>query len=167
VATIPEEATMTDDSRREPRRELLSRFGDVLKALRLFKNQSPPRVTVPYGTLHVLAGINDVSATGCHVKDLATRCALDPSTISRAVAALVRADLVRREADPTDGRASTLALTSHGSEVLDEVHSWYADQLAEALKGWSTEDLTALSLLLQRFNDDILSRFTKPLEAAR
>jgi DNA-binding MarR family transcriptional regulator len=148
------------------RRELLARVRDVLKAVRLFKNQTPPGPTVPHGTLGVLASMNGLGTTGCHVKDLAAHCALDPSTISRAVAVLVRDGLVQRAADPQDGRASTLALTSHGREVLDDTNAWYEDQLAEALKAWSTEDLAALSALLQRFCDDLMNH-TNPLEAAR
>ena len=154
---------MADDGARH---ELLARMRDVLKAVRLFKNQTPPRRTVPHGTLGVLAGIDGISTTGCHVKDLAAHCALDPSTISRAVAALVRDGLVQRAADPTDGRASTLALTPHGREVLDDTNAWYEDRLAAALKAWSTEDLAALSALLQRFCDDLMNH-TNPLEAAR
>ena len=151
---------------RGDRIELLARVRDVLKAIRLFKNQTPPSQPVPHGTLGVLVGIHGIGTTGCHVKDLAAHCALDPSTISRAVAALVRDGLVRRAADPSDGRASTLALTAHGRAVLDDTNTWYEEQLAEALKGWSTEDLATLSALLQRFSDDLMNRYN-PLEAAR
>jgi DNA-binding MarR family transcriptional regulator len=154
---------MADDSARH---ELLARVRDVLKAVRLFKNQTPPRPTVPHGTLGVLAGINGLDTAGCHVKDLAAHCALDPSTISRAVAALVRDGLVQRTADPADGRASTLALTPHGREVLDGTTAWYEHQLAEALKAWSTEDLATLSALLERFGNDLM-KHTNPLETAR
>jgi len=156
---------MTDDGSARP--ELMARVRDLLKAVRLFKNQTPPRPTVPTGTLGVLAGISGIGADGCHVKDLAAHCALDPSTISRAVAALVRDGLVRRAADPSDGRASTLALTPHGREVLDGTNAWYEEELAEALKGWTADDLATLSALLQRFCDDLMNRYTKPLEAAR
>ena len=149
--------------------DLLARLRDVLKAVRLLKNQAPQRHTVPSGTLCVLSSIDGITGadTGCHVKDLAAHCALDPSTVSRAVAALVRDGLVRRAADPTDGRASTLALTPHGRAALDDVTGWYDEELAAALKDWSTEDMAALSALLRRFSDDLTTRYTKPLEAAR
>lgn len=150
--------------------ELLARVRDVLKAIRLFKNHTPPHLAVPGGTFGVLASIDGISpgSAGCHVKDLAAFCALDPSTISRAVGALVREGLVRRAADPTDGRASTLALTPHGREVLGDVSAWYDEQLAAALKDWSPEDVAALSALLRRFCADLITRYhTNPLEAAR
>jgi DNA-binding MarR family transcriptional regulator len=147
------------------RHELLARMRDTLKAMRLFKNQIPPRhMAVPSGTLGVLATIDGLPPTvGCHVKDLAAACALDPSTISRAVAALVRHGLVRRQADPADGRASVLALTPDGRQALTDVHGWYDEQLASALKNWTDDDLTAFTAMLQRFCNDLLT----PLEAAR
>jgi DNA-binding MarR family transcriptional regulator len=152
------------------RHELLTRVREVLKAVRLLKNQAPHHQTVPSGTLGVLASIDGISpgSAGCHVKDLAAFCALDPSTVSRAVGALVREGLVRRTADPSDGRASTLALTPHGHEVLSDVSGWYDEQLAAALRDWSPEDMATLSALLRRFCADLMNRYhTKPLEAAR
>src|ERR1700742_2833233 len=43
----------------------------------------------------------------------------DPSTISRQVAELVQRGLVRREPDPSDGRASLLAITDAGRESCE------------------------------------------------
>jgi DNA-binding MarR family transcriptional regulator len=151
---------------------LLTCLRDLLKAMRLFKSTAPPRhLAAPGGTLGVLATIDDIGASaGCHVKDLALRNALDPSTVSRAVAALVGAGLVVRTADPSDGRASVLALTDRGRAVLTGLSSWYGDLLASALRDWSDEDLAAFAAMLQRFSDDLLrsaARRTSPLEAAR
>jgi DNA-binding MarR family transcriptional regulator len=155
---------------REAQRELLDRVQDVLKAMRLFKSQPAPRPpTVPAGAISVLATIEHVaSSDGCHSKELAAHCALDPSTISRAVAALVSAGLVQRAADPADGRASVLCATPRGREVLGEIFGWYEGRLSDALSGWNDEDLRLLAALLQRFSDDLLTRFNNPtLEAAR
>ena len=162
---------MMDDGGTAARHELLARIRDVLKAVRLFKNQQPtPHTAVLSGTLGVLATIEDIgSATGCHSKDLAAQCALDPSTISRAVAGLVRTGLVRRAADQNDGRASVLALTPQGREVLADVTGWYDERLADALSDWTVHDLNALAAMLQRFSDDLVARFdpNQTLEAAR
>ena len=143
------------------RHELLVRVRDVLKAVRVFRSHQPPGHTVvPAGTLGILAAIDGVGpATGCHGKDLAARCALDPSTVSRAVATLVRAGLVARAADPDDGRASVLLATPAGHAAVEDIAGWYAGRLAEALRDWSDEDLTTLTALLRRFSDDLLARF--------
>jgi DNA-binding MarR family transcriptional regulator len=164
---------MTDDAGPAARRELLARLRDTLKAMRVFKNRQPPQhLNAPGGTFGVLATIDDLRpGTGCHVKDLATACALDPSTVSRAVAALVRAGLVQRTADPVDGRASVLALTGRGHEVIDGATGWYDELLAEALHGWSGEELAAFGAMLQRFSRDLIAHsmhnFDPTLEAAR
>jgi DNA-binding MarR family transcriptional regulator len=160
---------MAEDAGSTARHELLARVRDVLKAVRLFKNHLPSRRTVPSGTFGLLASIDHISApeAGCHVKDLAAHCALDPSTISRGVGALVRDGLVARAAEPADGRAGTLALTAHGREVLSDVMGWYDQQLADALQDWSPANMATLSALLQRFSDDLMYRYHNPLEAAR
>ena len=50
-------------------------------------------------------------AADAHRRALAAAVHSDPSTVSRQVAALVRAGLIERQADPEDGRASVLVPT--------------------------------------------------------
>ncbi|MET0426585.1 MAG: MarR family winged helix-turn-helix transcriptional regulator [Actinoplanes sp.] len=147
-----------------PHRDLLVQIREALKAVRVFKGRLAPHTTaVPPGTLGILGAIG--TGRGSHVKDLAADCALDPSTVSRAVAALVKADLVERAADPDDGRASVLAVTDHGRNALDTVVAQHEEQLAEALHDWTPEELAAFSAMLRRFTNDLIT--TKLLEAAR
>jgi len=98
---------------------------------------------------------------------ITARCALDPSTVSRAVAGLVRSGLVSRSADPADGRASVLAMTPRGRQALDTVDHWVDERLAEALRDWSPEDVATFSALLQRFTTDLSPRTERNLEVAR
>jgi DNA-binding MarR family transcriptional regulator len=149
--------------------ELRERLHHFLQAVRLFKSQQTP---VPPGLVSVLGAIDRIgderAVAGCHLKDLAARNALDPSTVSRAVTTLVQHGLVRRTADPADGRASILRLTERGEVALSDTHRRYDAVLAEALADWSPEDLATFCTLLRRFADDLLN--TSPhttLEAAR
>jgi DNA-binding MarR family transcriptional regulator len=166
-----EEAHMVHDTGTAARHELLANVRDLLKAVRLFKSDLPTRhETVPAGTLGVLATINTVGVEpvgGCHLKDLAARCALDPSTVSRAVAALVRSGLVARSSDPSDGRASVLSVTPRGQQTLDDFNRLADERLADALREWSPQDIAAFSALLQRFSTDLMTRTDRTLEAAR
>jgi len=159
----------------EPAGELRHGLHQFLLALRLFKSQPTP---VPPGMVSVLGAIDSIGGEqatpgGCHLKDLAARNALDPSTVSRAVATLVQLGLVRRTADPADGRASILQLTERGDLALHDTQRQYDTVLAEALAGWSPQDLATFTALLQRFADDVLNRLAKTtpttttLEAAR
>jgi DNA-binding MarR family transcriptional regulator len=145
-------------------RDLLTQIRDALKAVRVFKTRLAPHTTaIPPGTLGILGAIG--AGRGSHVKDLAADCALDPSTVSRAVAALVKAELVARTADPDDGRASVLGITGRGRDALDTVEAQHEERLAEALRDWTPEDLAAFSAMLRRFTNDLIT--TKLLEAAR
>ena len=76
----------------------------------------------------------------------------DPSTISRQVAELVRRELVRREPDPSDGRASLLAITDAGREVCERVRTLRRELLAAAVAGWTDAELDTFAGLLGRFN---------------
>jgi DNA-binding MarR family transcriptional regulator len=164
----------------ESTRELGARLSDVERSLRLLKQQwtGAGPTGHPVGSIGLLRHIDDAS-TGCHGRELSVRTGLDPSTISRAVAALVAAGLVERRADPSDGRASVLALTTAGREALTGAHLWVGEVLDRALSGWTPDEVAALSSALGRFADDIARstrhpdirhtdiRHTDTLEAAR
>jgi DNA-binding MarR family transcriptional regulator len=86
---------------------------------------------------------------------LAELCHTDPSTISRQVAELARRELVRREPDPSDGRASLLAITDAGREVCERVRTLRRELLAAAVAGWTDAELDTFAGLLGRFNGAI------------
>lgn len=78
----------------------------------------------------------------------------DPSTVSRQVAALVKLGLLERRADPDDGRASLLVVTSSGKAVLAEHDRIRLDYFADMLAGWALDDVSTFTTLLTRFTDD-------------
>ncbi len=83
---------------------------------------------------------------------LAEHFYLEPSTISRQVAALEKAGLIERAADTEDGRASLLKLTGHGEEVLVATRNERRRVVHDLLSTWSAEDLTQFATLLAAFN---------------
>jgi DNA-binding MarR family transcriptional regulator len=86
------------------------------------------------------------------VTDLAEAKQADPSTVSRQAAQLVKAGLVRREADPGDGRASRLAITDAGLDACRQLHDARQAFLREALGGWPAERVEAFVELFTEFN---------------
>ena len=78
----------------------------------------------------------------------------DPSTVSRQVAALVKDGLVERRADPEDGRASILVLTTEADDVIAEHERRRVSHFASMLSGWSERDLRLFASLLSRFTAD-------------
>ncbi|GIF26785.1 DNA-binding MarR family transcriptional regulator [Actinoplanes tereljensis] len=150
----------------DAKRELGLRLQDLLKCMRLIKqSRAMERPGIPAG---LLAQIDDLPA-GCHARELAARTSLDPSTISRAVAALVAHGLVERLPDPHDGRASVLAVTPAGRVALADIADWLGRVLDRALSGWSAEEVAALTVALARFTHDIEASFASHdnLEVAR
>jgi DNA-binding MarR family transcriptional regulator len=85
---------------------------------------------------------------------LATAVHSDPSTVSRQVAALVRDGLVERRADQGDGRASVLAVTQAGIDLMQEFRSRMGLSLAQVVKGWAPEDVEHFIQLFERFVAD-------------
>jgi DNA-binding MarR family transcriptional regulator len=87
----------------------------------------------------------------------------DPSTISRQVAELVRRGLVQREPDPSDGRASLLAITDAGRDVCVQVRRLRRELLASAVAEWDDADLATFGDLLTRFNGALGRTYCPPL----
>jgi len=92
------------------------------------------------------------------VADLAGACYLDASTVSRQAAELVGDGLLRREADPVDGRASLLALTGAGQRQVAELMRRRREFFEHVVADWDAPDLDAFLALLTRFVDDVEAR---------
>jgi DNA-binding MarR family transcriptional regulator len=105
----------------------------------------------------------------CHAKELAARCGLDTSTISRAVTTLVTRGLVQRTADPADGRASILTLTAAGHAALASIERQQTGFVNGALRDWTAPEIEAFAAALTRFVDDLTTHLdqTSTLEAAQ
>ncbi|GAA2532152.1 MarR family winged helix-turn-helix transcriptional regulator [Streptomyces fimbriatus] len=89
---------------------------------------------------------------GCRATDLAAHYALDKSTVSRQVAALERAGLVERRADPEDHRVQVVRLTPAGRRILAQVTESRRAAFAQRLAHWPEEDLRRFAGYLERYN---------------
>jgi len=96
-----------------------------------------------------------VSMGPLRITDLADVKQADPSTVSRQAAQLVRGGLARREADPTDGRASRLAVTPAGEAACERLKQARRAMLSDALKDWPDDELARFAELFHRFNASI------------
>ncbi len=71
-----------------------------------------------------LAALATVERSGpMRLGDLAAAEGIAPSTLTRLVTALEDSGYVRRLADPSDARASTLAITPRGQEALERIRT--------------------------------------------
>ncbi|WP_433682103.1 MarR family winged helix-turn-helix transcriptional regulator [Nocardia sp. CA-119907] len=78
----------------------------------------------------------------------------DASTISRHVAHLVERQLVERQADRNDGRATVLAVTELGREVAERIRRRRHENLTRVMAAWTPQDRVAFAGLLRQFVDD-------------
>lgn len=104
------------------------------------------------GTIKLLALLR---SGPLRMSELAKRCSLDQSTVSRHVAHLERDDLACRSADPKDGRAFSVQLTAKGSKLLAKFDQVRRALLAEVLGDWTEKDIKTLASLLSRLVRDL------------
>ena len=81
-----------------------------------------------------LAALATVERSGpMRLGDLAAAEGIAPSTLTRLVTALEDSGLVRRFADPSDARASTLAITPRGHDTLERLRTETTMVLTQSL----------------------------------
>lgn len=96
----------------------------------------------------------------CHlgpmrVTDLAEVKQADPSTVSRQAAQLVKAGLVRREADPADGRVSRLAVTEAGRVAGTRLSEARTALVGRVMQDWPPERADLFTGLFAEFNNSV------------
>jgi DNA-binding MarR family transcriptional regulator len=77
--------------------------------------------------------------------ELATLEHVKPPSVTRMIAALEGRELVRREADPGDGRVSRVSTTTNGSRTLQCSRTRKTAYLAKRLATLNDEDAAALT----------------------
>ena len=96
-----------------------------------------------------LAALATIGKTGpMRLGDLAAAEGIAPSTLTRLVTVLEEAGYVRRGADPSDARASTLTITAHGQEALERIRTENTLMLTASLELLTPEQRSALAAAL-------------------
>jgi DNA-binding MarR family transcriptional regulator len=96
-----------------------------------------------------LAALATVDRSGpMRLGDLAAAEGIAPSTLTRLVTALEERGYVRRCTDPSDARASTLAITPHGNEMLERIRTETTRMLAASLRMLTPDQRSALAAAL-------------------
>jgi len=96
-----------------------------------------------------LAALATVEQAGpLRLGDLAAAEGIAPSTLTRLVTALEDMGYVRRNADPSDARASTLAITPLGHETLERIRGETTLVLSQSLRELAPSQRAALAAAL-------------------
>jgi DNA-binding MarR family transcriptional regulator len=77
--------------------------------------------------------------------------------VSRHATRLEAAGLVRRQPDPSDGRAALLILTEKGEHVVAVMRSRLAERIALALADWPPGEAAAFARGLRRLAEEGLA----------
>ncbi|WP_275002627.1 MarR family winged helix-turn-helix transcriptional regulator [Promicromonospora iranensis] len=85
------------------------------------------------GRIDLLRTVAEVP--GCRVSDVVRRLGITVGAASKGIERQVRDGLVRRDANPEDGRSSLLVLTPAGRQILDETLPALDREVAAVLRG--------------------------------
>lgn len=89
------------------------------------------------------------------VSDLAANVGLDASTVSRQIKQLEAEGILERTADPADGRASLVKLSSQGRDTMQASFERRFKRIQAVLEPWSAKDRALLQRLLTRLAADL------------
>ena len=96
-----------------------------------------------------LAALSTVERSGpLRLGDLAAAEGIAPSTLTRLVTVLEEAGYVTRRPDPTDARASTIAITEAGHEALERLRDEGTAMLTASIQLLTREQRAALAAAL-------------------
>lgn len=106
-------------------------------------------------TLRVLRAVEECQRTqsGASIRDVAEFMAIEHSTASRTVAAVVAAGLLTKTSAPDDQRRCALVLTDVGRKALATVTERRRALVAETIADWPDTDVDTLVALLDRLAD--------------
>lgn len=140
----------------EPDVDLADQVIRLVRTWSSLKAKMVSAVDPEIGTLFLLIRLIKDGPT--RAKDLAEATSADQSTVSRQVAALVKAGLIERQADPDDGRASILVPTASGRVTVDHHFANRGRALEPLVADWSDEERKQFVELLRRFNVNLDAR---------
>jgi DNA-binding MarR family transcriptional regulator len=103
-------------------------------------------------TLRVLRAVEQ-SGDGASVSDVAEYMAVEHSTASRTVGAVVAAGLLTKAYATDDQRRCVLVLTDVGRKALATVTDRRRELVAETIADWPDADIDTLVVLLERLTD--------------
>ncbi|MFE9882866.1 MarR family winged helix-turn-helix transcriptional regulator [Streptomyces sp. NPDC005784] len=133
------------------------------RALRASIRTDYPWETLPTAQVELLQVLGEHSPA--RISDLAGRQRLAPSTVSGLIAQMITAGLVTRDVDPTDRRASVVALTAAGRDQLAAWTTAHEHRMDAALSALDDADRAAIANALPAIFQ-LAERLGEPTDAA-
>ncbi|HIQ74885.1 MAG TPA: MarR family transcriptional regulator [Candidatus Cottocaccamicrobium excrementipullorum] len=130
----------------------------IIRAEKARKNVMQPLLSdigLTFGQGHVR--ILNALAAKDHVsqKELANRCHMDVTTISRSLDKLEQSGYLVRQRDPDSRRSFLICLTEAGQEEAKKVKQILAQVDDQMCTGFSVEEMTIFAQYLERFCENL------------
>jgi DNA-binding MarR family transcriptional regulator len=122
----------------------------------LSRSVHPEMEPSAYGLLTILAQEGAMRLT-----DLAASVGVGKPSVSRQIGFLESIGLVRKEADPSDGRAQAILLTDKGAAQIHTVQAARKEDFHTRLAAWSETELRQLATLMAKLNTDYDKDFAR------
>jgi len=94
------------------------------------------------------------------VGELATKLALDNSTVTRQLNAMVKSGLVEKQANPADGRSALIVPSRLGKELVESMHELRIKRIGSTLQDWTQDDIDTLTELSERLIQSLTSNLS-------
>lgn len=95
---------------------------------------------------------------------ISERTRMAPPNVTSVLDRLVERNLILREPDPEDGRATIILLTNDGKRLVREIGAAFNEHIEGAIAGMSDDELTALELGLTALVREMRARVAPPVE---
>jgi DNA-binding MarR family transcriptional regulator len=124
-------------------------FGVLMMNLERVKNRTNSRID-----RIALMVVGTLAARGpSRLTTIADCTGFDASTMSRQVADLEKAGLLKRTTDPDDRRASILEATTEGQDLMKRLYEGRRRRLERLLTDWTEKDIHTLGRMLAKLNE--------------
>jgi DNA-binding MarR family transcriptional regulator len=120
-----------------------------------------PSVSVSAPGYLLLLGLEECEP--CRISDLARNTVQDLSAVVRQVQTMEKAGLLTRNSSPDDGRTVMISRTPRGKDALHALERTAIEQIGEAVRDWSDEDVIQFAVLFSRFVQDSANTAYEPM----
>lgn len=131
----------------------------LVRHLETFGRQSSLYGRVDRAGYLALRTLEEVGPVSTNV--LARALHLDASTVTRQVTALEKAGFVERRPDPSDGRSTTIVVTSEGRKTIRGVERERRRRMEALVDGWSDAERANLGRALSMLNSSLVENVTR------
>lgn len=100
----------------------------------------------------VLSALDRAGADGLRAGALTERLMVSDGATTQVTAPLIREGLVRRNADPNDGRAAIFSLTKKGAKIFADMAAGHRAWIDDAFVALSPRDMKTLRRLLAQID---------------